>query len=287
MQQLGDSSRSILPSSNTRMNVHCRSALLVGLVIFLLGACNPGREVANHASGNEAKTLVMATSADYPPYEFIETSNSRSEVKGFDVDVAKAITEKLGYGLQINTTDFDRLILALQSGQADFVMAGMVPTETRRQAVDFTQVYYVANHAILSRRGSGLSTPERLHGSIVGVRRDSMQARRAKEIPNIKIKSLQQVSDIVQALKTGHIQAALVAESAVQGYLAANPDLEMHPIPSIPGQAGVAIAVPKGSPLVQQFDSVINEMKATGELDQLAFKWFDNFASSNIEQPSN
>ncbi|NJO77742.1 MAG: transporter substrate-binding domain-containing protein [Cyanobacteria bacterium RM1_2_2] len=264
-----------------------RFAILVGLVLSLLVACNPGREIADNVidnnSGNVAKTLVMFTSADYPPYEFIETVDGRSEVKGFDIDLAEHITEKLGYGLQIDTINFDRLIPVLQSGQADFVMAGMVPTETRRQNVDFTQLYHVPNHAVLSQRGSGLSTLENLRGKIVGVRQGSIQAQRVREIPNIKIKSLQQMSDLVQALKAGRINAALVAESAAAGYLAVNPDLEIHQIPSIPGNSGAAIAFTKGSRLVQAFDQVISEMKTTGELDQLALKWFDAVSESPPE----
>lgn len=251
-----------------------RWALLIGLVISLLVACNPGREVAS-SNGVEhpAKTLVMATSADYPPYEFVEVSNGRQVVRGFDVDVARHITEKLGYGLRIDNIDFDRLIPALQSGQADFVMAGLVPTETRRRTVAFTQLYYVAKHTLWSKRGSGLTTPESLGGKTVGVQQGTVQAQRVKEIRNIKIKSLPQIEALIQALKTGQIQAALVAEAATP-QIANHPDLEAHPIPQIPGQSGVAIAFPLGSPLVSEFDRVIGEMKTSGELDQLALKWF-------------
>lgn len=257
-----------------------RSALLIGLVIFLLVACNPGREVTSSNSAKGAKTLVMATSADYPPYEFVEVSNGRQTVRGFDVDVAKQITEKLGYGLQINNIGFDRLIPALQSGQADFVMAGLVPTEPRRQMADFTQIYYVAKHAILSKRGSRLTTPESLSGKIVGVQQGSIQVQRAKQIRNVKIKSLPQISELIEALRIGQIEAALVAEITTKDF-ANHPNLEVHLVPSIPGQTGVAVAFRRGSALVSEFDRVISEMKTTGAIEQLAQKWFSNLKTSD------
>lgn len=88
---------------------------------------------ADHSKG----TLVMATNATFEPYEYIENGS----VVGIDADFAKAICDKLGYDLKIEDMEFDSIIPAVQSGKADFGMAGMTVTEERLQSIDFTDSY--------------------------------------------------------------------------------------------------------------------------------------------------
>lgn len=75
----------------------------------------------------------MGTSADYPPFEYIDTAKGDSEAIGFDVDLAKAIGKKLGYDVQVKDMEFGGLIPALQSNKVDLVLAGMTPTEKRKR----------------------------------------------------------------------------------------------------------------------------------------------------------
>lgn len=82
----------------------------------------------------------------------------------------------------------------------------------------------------------------------------SIQAQRAQEMPNLKIKFFQQISEMIQALKAGQTEATRVAEPVATRHLAANPDLEAHQMPNIPGKSGSAIVFPKGSPLLPEFE---------------------------------
>lgn len=245
------------------------------ITVSLVAACNPGSETR---SSDGKKTLIMATSADYPPYEFVDSTSGSQEVKGFDVDIAKSITEKLGYGLRIDNIDFNGLIPALQSKRADFVMAGMVPTEERKQNADFTQLYYEAKNTILTKAGSGLTTPEQLKGKTVGVQLGSTQEQRAKEMQGANIKPLNRINEIIQELKAGRIDAAIVEDTVSKGFISSNPDLEANVIPNVPGKSGSAIAFPKGSPLVKEFDPVIDELKSSGKIDDFVVKWFGDQA---------
>jgi arginine/lysine/histidine transporter system substrate-binding protein len=247
--------------------------LTISIILAFVSACN-----SDHHSSNSSKaSLTMATSADYAPYEFVD-SNSK-EVKGFDIDIAKHITNKLGYGLRISNLDFNGLIPALQSKQADFVMAGMVPTEERKKVVDFSQLYYEARNTILAKKGSGLTTFEQLKDKTVGVQLGSMQEQRAKEIVGVNVKPLKQIAEIIQALKAGQIEAAIIEDTVAKTY-AVNADLEATTIPNIPGKSGLAIAFPQGSALVKQFDQVISEMKTRGEIEAFVLKWFGDQAPS-------
>ncbi len=93
-------------------------------------------------------TLVMATNAEFPPYEYHEGDS----IVGVDAEFAKAICDKLGYELKIEDMAFDAIIAAVQSGKADFGAAGMTVTEDRLQAIDFTDSYCTASQVIIVKK---------------------------------------------------------------------------------------------------------------------------------------
>lgn len=89
--------------------------------------------------------LVMATNAEFPPYEYWENE----QIMGIDADFAKAICDKLGYELEISDMAFDAIIPAVTSGKADFAAAGMTVTEERQKEVDFSDSYYTGVQVII------------------------------------------------------------------------------------------------------------------------------------------
>ncbi len=92
-------------------------------------------------------TLVMATNAQFPPYELIENG----EIVGFDADMMQAVCDKLGYELKIEDMEFDAIIAAVNSGKADLGVAGMSVTEDRLKNVDFSDSYTTATQVIIVR----------------------------------------------------------------------------------------------------------------------------------------
>lgn len=83
-------------------------------------------------------TLTMATNATFPPYEF----KREGEIVGFDVDMMRAVCDKLGYELKISDMDFNSIIAAVKSGKADVGVAGISVTEDRKANIDFTRSYF-------------------------------------------------------------------------------------------------------------------------------------------------
>ncbi|MEC4816427.1 MAG: ABC transporter permease subunit [Scytonema sp. PMC 1069.18] len=243
-------------------------------LISIIGHSNP----VQAAPSVTKDTLTMLTSPDYPPYEYYDTKDGERKIVGFDIDIANAIAKELGFKLKVMESDFNGLIPALQANRADFVMSGMSPTAQRRKSVDFSIIYYKAKDTIIAPKGSKLKKPEDLLGKKVGVSLGTIQEQNAKNIaqkvPNIQIKKLNKVPEVIQEIKTGRIDAAIVEDTVAKGFVQTNPDLEFHVIPSIQEASGSAIAFPKGSPLVESFNKVLQNMKETGELEKLATKWF-------------
>jgi len=108
---------------------------------------NASRYVSPPGTTHPNGTLLMATSADWPPFEFIEYG----EIVGLDPDIIRAIGDLIGYEIEIIDMIFDSIIPSVQTGQVDFAMAGMTVNEERLQQVDFTQGYYLSGQSIIVR----------------------------------------------------------------------------------------------------------------------------------------
>lgn len=264
------------------------SLFAVSLATSTIVSCS--NQSANNSNGADKKELTLVTSPDYPPYEFYDTASGGRTIVGFDIDIANYIAKDLGLTLKIQESDFNGLIPAIQAKRADFVMAGMTPTDERKQNVDFSTLYFQAQDTIVTTTGSNLKKPEDLAGKKVGVQLGSIQAGNAKKISEkvkgIEIKPLNKVPEIVQEVKSKRIDAAIIENTIAEGFLKSNPDLEFTLIPN-EGPSGSAIAFPKGSPRVAEFNTVLQKMKANGELDRLAKKWFSqSIPASPAASPS-
>jgi len=224
------------------------------------------------------KTLKMITSPDYPPYEFYDSTTGEKKIVGFDIDIAKKITKKLGYGLEVVATNFDEIIPQLAANKADFAMAGLTPTAERKKQVDFSAIYYTAKNVLVSKKGSNIKTTQSLQGKKVGVQKGSIQENLAKDIAKtvsgLEIVTFNKISDMIQALDKKTINAAIIEDTVSKTYVQADPELESHIIPN-KGEVGSAIAFPKGSPLIAEFDKALKELVESKELEKLALYWFE------------
>lgn len=248
--------------------------LSIIMLVGILAAC--GTNNNKNAGTKDKKVLVMGTSADYPPFEYIKTKTS-DEIIGFDVDLAKAIAGKLGYKVQVKDIDFSGLIQALKSGQVDFVLAGMTPTEKRKKSVDFSDIYYTAQDMIVTKKDSGIKTLDDLKGKTVGVQLGSIQEGNAKDLNKkvpIKIENRNRIPDLIQEIKAGRFDAAIIEDTVAKGFIQKETDLTGFTSNANPEQAGSAIAFPKNSDLTAKFNKELQKMKDNGELKKLIVKWF-------------
>ena len=109
--------------------------------------------------------LVMATNAEFPPYEF----HDGDKIVGIDAEIAQAIADELGMELEIEDIAFDSIIPEIVSGKADMALAGMTVTEDRKASVDFSDTYATASQMIIVKEDSEIAGPDDLKGVTVGV----------------------------------------------------------------------------------------------------------------------
>ncbi|PFT88795.1 ABC transporter substrate-binding protein [Bacillus thuringiensis] len=243
------------------------------LIVSIFSACSNGE--SKETKGNK-KVLVMGTSADYKPYEYVEASKS-DKIIGFDVDVAKYIGKELGYEVKVKDMDFGGLLASLSSGKVDFVMAGMTPTAERKNNVDFTDIYFVAKNMVVSKKDSNIKSVEDLKGKKVGVQTGSIQEEKAAEFKkqvDFQVEGRDRIPEIVQEIKAGRFDAAIIEDTVAKNYLEKMKDLQGIEIKEAPEEVGAAIALPKNSDKTAEFNKVIKKMQENGEMDKLVKKWF-------------
>lgn len=220
----------------------------------------------------EKGKVVVGLSADYAPYEFHIMENGEDKIVGFDISLAEEIADELGVELEIKEMNFDALITALPAGKIDLIISGMNPTEKRKQAVDFSEVYYTANHGILVKAENvdKYQEFEDLNGLKVGAQLGSTQAELASTlIKDADIQLLANVNNLILELKAGKVEA-LVMESAVAKIAAVNnPDLKVG-IPTYEEEGGGnAVAIAKGNEeLVEVVNKVVKRVNEDGTMDK-------------------
>lgn len=250
------------------------------MVLAMLAACGT-KEDAKKETGNasapseELPVLKMGTSADYPPFEFVDPTKGE-EIIGFDIDLADLIGEKLGYEIQVDNIDFNGLIPAIQAGKLDFVLSGMTPTEERDKVVDFSVPYNETVQMVVTKKDSGIKTVEDLEGKTVGVQLSSIQEELANEVAetvDMKVESRNLIPELIQELMTKRFDAAIIEDIVAENFVERNKDLTFFPV--IVDEIDYKAAVfPEGSELKEKFDNAINELIEEGKIEELREKWF-------------
>lgn len=259
--------------------------MLVGVLSLGFVACSSSED-----KGSDAKTttqleqvkekgkLVIATSADYPPYEFHKEIDGKDTIVGFDIMIAEEIAKELGVELEIKDMKFDGLLPALQSGNVDMVVAGMTATEERQQAVNFTESYYNGEISILINKKDldKYTTLESLKSVKIGAQKASLQENFAIEtIEATNMKLLSKIPDLILELKNGNVDAVVVTKQSVTGYLKQYPELTYANVNTGEyGAEGAAIAIKKSDDLslVEKSNEVLAKLKSENKIDEFVNK---------------
>ena len=177
----------------------------------------------------------------YAPYNWTQPDDSNGAVPiadsnedayGYDVMMAKKICEELGYDLQIVRLDWDSLIPALQSGQADCVIAGQSITQERLQAVDFSEPYYYATIVTLVKKDSNYADATSV-ADLAGATCTSQQStiwyqNCLPQIPDANIlAATASAPDMLMSLNAGKCDLVVTDQPTGKGALVAYPDFKM------------------------------------------------------------
>lgn len=193
--------------------------------------------------------LVLGTSADYAPFEFHTEINGTDTIVGFDISIAQYMAEQLGVELEIIDMSFDNLLISLNKGDFDIVLAAMSSNEERAKAVDFSNEYYLSNNVILVQKQNAdkYTTKESLQGVSMAAQKGTVCETRAKELAGeSSVVSLVKVQDMVSELLSGKVEAVLLDKPVASGYVIMQDSLEMVDI-GLVAEEGMSVAMKKDS----------------------------------------
>ncbi|GAB5602171.1 ABC transporter substrate-binding protein [Thermus sp. FJN-A] len=244
-------------------------------VLVLLGVLGLAVALAQVRSLDQirrAGEIRIGTEGAFPPFNYFDEKN---QLTGFEIDLGNAIAKKLGLKATWITQAFDSLLIQLNQGRFDFVIASHGITEERARAVDFTDPHYCTGGIIVSRKG-GPKTPKELQGKVVGVQLGTTYMEAAQKIPGIKqVRTYQKDPDALQDLLAGRLDAWItdrfVAKEAIKERKLEN-TLQLG---ELVFQERVAMAVAKGNKsLLEALNGALAGLMKDGTYAQISKKWF-------------
>lgn len=227
----------------------------------------------------ENKKITLATSPDYPPFEFLISENGQSKIVGFDIELAKEIAKKIGVELEIKQMDFDALIPALKSGQVDMVITGMSPNEERKKSVDFSDIYFEGKNAVLveEKNAKNFTDEQSLKDKKIGVQKGSTQEVYVKDVlKKTDYKSLISIPDLVMDMKNNNIDAIILNDKVAklnEGKYSNIKAVSLK-LSNEGDEEKMAVAVKKGNnkEFLEQINSVIKELNENKKFDKMIEK---------------
>ncbi|MER2107249.1 MAG: transporter substrate-binding domain-containing protein [Solibacillus sp.] len=203
--------------------------VLAAMAMLILAACGASEEPAE-STGGEGESggqFKVGMEAGYAPFNWTQQDDSNGAVKisgaaeyagGYDVEIAKKIAEGLGKELVIVKTEWDGLVPALQSGVVDAIIAGMSPTEERKQSIDFTESYYTSDFVIVTKAGGAYADAKTLAdftGAKITAQLNTTNYNVIEQIPDVKA---QPAMDNFPAMRVA------VESGVIDGYVAERPE---------------------------------------------------------------
>lgn len=250
---------------------------LVGM--FLVAGCGSGGSGSSGDSGSagssgESDVFRVGMEADYPPFNWTQLGPDNGAVPidgsseyagGYDVEIAKRIAEGLGKELVIVKTEWDGLTPSLTSGKIDAIIAGMSPTEERKETIDFSDIYYKSDLVMVVKKGSPYENATSIQ--------DFKGAKITAQLNTFHYTVIDQIDGVIKETAMDNFPAMRVAlqSGMIDGYVserpeavsaeAANPDFKMvvfeDGFVTSPDDTAIAVGLRKGSDLTDKINEVL------------------------------
>ncbi len=220
-----------------------------------------------------SKTYIVGTSADFPPFEYVQNG----QYVGFDMDLIQAIGKVEGFQVEIRDMSFDSLIPALKSGIIDIAIAGMTITPERLQVVDFSNPYWSADQDVIVKKDSNYNLTVLFGNHKVGVQTGTTGDLWVSDnlIKTGILKSIVRYESFIyalQALINGEVNAVVLDSPVAERFAQTQP---VSIVGIIITNENYGIAVNKGNKtLLDMINDGLAKIKASGQLSQLVDKYF-------------
>ena len=241
----------------------------LALAALLMCACFVG------CAAKEDNVLVMATNAEFPPYEFIENG----EIVGIDAEIAAAIAKELGMDFRIENMEFGSIITAVQSGKVDIGVAGMTVTDERLESVNFSTSYATGVQVVIVTEDSAITSVDDLFdvgGFAIGVQDATTgDIYATSDIADKGLGTVERYAkgaDAVQALLSGKIDCVIIDNEPAKAFVAANDGLKILDTEYVTEDYAIAINK-KNTKLLDDINAALEKLTADGTIPAIIEKY--------------
>jgi putative lysine transport system substrate-binding protein len=238
--------------------------------IILLAGC--GSDSSENTKGSN--TFTVGLEAGYPPFNWTQMDDSNHAVKidgsaeyagGYDVEIAKKIADGLGKDLVIVKTEWDGLVPALTSGKIDVIIAGMSPTEKRKQTIDFSNNYYKSNLVMVVKKGGNYENATSIQdfkGAKVSAQLNTFHYSVIDQINGVKKQpAMDNFTAMRVALESGVIDGYVSERPEAISASAANENYAMvefsDGFETSEDDTAIAVGLQKGSELTKKINEIL------------------------------
>ena len=224
--------------------------------------------------------LVVALEGAWQPWSYHDESDT---LVGYDVEVSRAIAEKLGVEPEYVESDWDSLFAGLDAGRFDIVCNGVEVTDERAKTYDFTTPYGYIHTALAVRKDNdNITSFEDLKGKTTANSLASTYMELAESY-GATVQGIDTLEETIQLLTAGRIDATLNADVSFYDYLNVHPEADFKLVAQTEDASHVAIPVRKGddsASLLEAINTAIEELRTDGTLKALGEKYFGQDISS-------
>lgn len=231
-------------------------------------------ESSDATASSNGKKYVIATDTVFAPFEFTDANN---DFVGIDVDLLDAIAKDQGFEYELQSLGFDAALVAVQSGQADGVIAGMSITDERKETFDFSDAYYDADVTMAVAAGSSIASYEDLKGQKVAVKTATNGSDYAKSIADqygFEIVEFKDSPTMYQDVITGNTVACFEDYPVMAYNIAQGAGMEIPEGMTAAGSSyGFAVQKGQNAELLQMFNDGLANIKENGTYQEIVDKY--------------
>lgn len=241
--------------------------MVLAMAVVTMMACGSKGGSANGG------TIKFATNPEFPPFEFITANGVLGEYDGIDMAIAQKIGEEAGMEVSMESMEFDSLLVGLQNGTVDAVIAGMTITDERKEAVDFAIPYYEATQVMIVREDSDIASATDMEGKTIAVVQGYTGETCVQEL-GYDYEAFKKGTECVMELVNGKCDVVVIDSATALKYVNDNPGTKIVEDNDTFGVEQYGIAVKKGNTeLLDKINAAVQKMLDDGTISELAVKY--------------